>query len=352
LSFRQALAAKAFAHTASYDAAIARFLSQHPEQGAPRDWPDFFPLVLVRTGLELRYGENPHQKGAFYRDPEDPEPGIAEAELVQGKPLSYNNIADADAAYACVRDLPAAGCVIVKHMNPCGAAVGATPEEAYAKALACDPTSAFGGIVAFNAPVDRAAAERIIEIFTEIVIAPAFDEEALAVFAQRKNLRVLRLPHAEPIRTGFEMRRVCGGMLVQARDAGMPDLAAAEQVGARAPSADELRDLTLAWAVVKHARSNAIVIAKGGATVGIGAGLTSRVLAARLAVEQAGERAEGAVAASAAFCPFRDGVDVLARAGVVAIAQPGGSVRDEEVIAAAREHGIAMLLTRRRAFRH
>jgi len=351
-ALRRTLAAKAFAHTAAYDGAIAGYLSSLAADGSRRALPDLLHLALVRAPWSLRYGENPHQEAAFYADLEDSERGIADGRLLQGKALSFNNIADADAAYACVRDLPQPACVIVKHMNPCGAAVGANAADAYRRAYEADPVSAFGGIVAFNVPVDAEAAEEIAKVFTEVVIAPGFDDAARKALAKKKNLRLLAMPHAAPIAGGWDLRRVAGGLLVQRRDAGVVRKEACRVVTKRAPSDEEWRDLLFAWAIVKHLKSNAIALAHRQATVGLGMGQTSRVVAARLAVEQAKERAQGAVAASDAFFPFRDGVDALAEAGVRAVIQPGGSVRDAEVIAAADEHGIAMVFTDRRAFRH
>jgi phosphoribosylaminoimidazolecarboxamide formyltransferase/IMP cyclohydrolase len=312
----------------------------------------------VRT---LRYGENPHQKAAFYRT--DPRPGVATAVQVQGKELSYNNIADTDAAYECAAEFEGPAIVIVKHANPCGVATGPTLSAAWERALACDPVSAFGGIVAANRPLDEAAAERIAAIFTEVVIAPDATEAAKAVFARKRNLRLLLaggLP--DPAAPGLAFRSVSGGFLAQTRDDGRIDAASLRVVTKRAPTDAERADLLFAFRVAKHVKSNAIVYAKGGATVGIGAGQMSRVDSARIAAWKAAEAAKaaglpepltkGSVVASDAFFPFADGLISAAEAGATAVIQPGGSVRDEEVIAAADARGLAMVFTGMRHFRH
>jgi len=356
LATRRRLAAEAYARTAAYDAAIARwFATANDVLFPPRA---AFAGTLAQT---LRYGENPHQKAAFYRT--ENRPGVATARQVQGKELSYNNIADTDAAYECAAEFDQPAIVIVKHANPCGAATGPTLAAAWERALACDPVSAFGGIVAANRPLDEAAAERIAAIFTEVVIAPDASEAARAVFARKRNLRLLLaggLP--DPASPGLAFRSVSGGFLAQTRDGGRVDAASLRVVTKRAPTEAELADLVFAFRVAKHVKSNAIVYAKGGATVGIGAGQMSRVDSARIAAWKSAEAAKaaglaeplarGSVVASDAFFPFADGLVSAAEAGATAVIQPGGSVRDEEVIAAADERGLAMVFTGMRHFRH
>ena len=337
---RRALAAAAFAHTARYDVAIASWMG---ERG----------LFAGRLAGTMRYGENPHQSAALYLDGSGA-PGPATAERVQGKDLSYNNVADADAAFALASEFERPAVVIVKHANPCGAALGETLAAAHARALACDPTSAFGGIVAVNRPLDRAAAEAIAGVFTEVVIAPAADEGAREVLAGRPNLRLLLTGRmADPHMGGFQVRSVAGGLLVQSTD----DATASEfqVVTRRAPGERETADLRFAFTVAKHVKSNAIVLAKDGATLGIGAGQMSRVDSSRIAAMKAagaGHSTEDAVVASDAFFPFADGLVAAAEAGATALIQPGGSKRDEEVIAAADERGLAMVFTGMRHFRH
>ena len=359
LALRRRLAANAYARTAAYDAAISNWLLRETGVEAPR--------AFALGGLlaqALRYGENPHQTAGFYRLAE-PQFGVATARQIQGKALSYNNINDTDAAIECVaefeRDRPA--CVIVKHANPCGVAIGSDLVEAYRKALRCDPTSAFGGIVAVNRRLDHASATAIAGIFTEVVVAPEADEAALGVFAAKKNLRLLLtggLP--DPAAAGLAVRTVGGGFLVQSRDAAVLAESELKTVTRRAPTRAELEDLEFAWRVCKHVKSNAIVYAKDGASVGIGAGQMSRVDAARIAAWKAVEAAKaaglneslakGAVVASDAFFPFPDGLLAAIEAGATAVIQPGGSLRDPEVIAAADEAGIAMVFTGVRHFRH
>ena len=357
-ALRRRLAAKAFARLSAYDATVARWMAH---QTGPDDLPVDHTVWHSLGGkrvLAMRYGENPHQSASFYRSGAGG--GLADAELLQGKALSYNNVADADAAWGAVQDFKAKpSVVIVKHANPCGIARGATLAEAYEAARRCDPVSAFGGVVALSAALDGEAAGRIAQIFTEVVIAPAITDEARDILAAKPNLRVLIAPPSEPAPL---IRTVAGGFLVQ--DADTADLA---DVGitvptTRAPTNEEMADLAFAWAAVKHVKSNAIVYAKGGATVGIGAGQMSRVDAARIgawkaedAAREAGEptpRTKGAVAASDAFFPFADGLDLIAASGVTAVIQPGGSRRDPEVIAAANTHNIAMVFTGIRHFRH
>jgi phosphoribosylaminoimidazolecarboxamide formyltransferase / IMP cyclohydrolase len=337
---RRRLALEAFAHTAAYDAAIATYLAG-----------DDLPEVLVVRGTkmaELRYGENPHQIAALYGDPGAPS-GLVAAEQLHGKELSYNNVMDADAAWRLVLELDRPGAVIIKHSNPCGAAVADSMAAAYLRAFDCDRTSAFGGIVALNERCDVDSARRIAEIFTEVVIAPDFDFDALDVLTEKKNVRLLRAPvewHED-----FQLRRVAGGLLVQSPDG--PDALDQVKVVTRAqPTDDQWTDLRFAWTVAKHVKSNAIVLAKDRTAFGVGAGQMSRVEATELAARRAGGRAAGSVCASDAFFPFRDGLDAAVAAGAVAVIQPGGSVRDDEVIAAADEHGIPMVFTGRRHFRH
>jgi phosphoribosylaminoimidazolecarboxamide formyltransferase/IMP cyclohydrolase len=350
---RRRLAAKAFAHTAQYDANVAAWLRSQQGDTA---WPASLALGFSNR-QELRYGENPHQDAAFYRDPLAPGAGIATAVQLQGKELSFNNIADADTAIECVRQFTGPACVIVKHANPCGAAEARDILAAYGRAYAPDPTSAFGGIIAFNRPLDAVTAAAILERqFVEVIAAPEIEPEAAAVLAAKANVRVLKTGDLTgPSPAGFELRSVAGGLLVQTRDRGMVEAGALRVVTRRAPSAGELADLLFAWRICKFVKSNAIVFAKDGATVGIGAGQTSRVVSTRIAAlkaADAGLSVAGCCMASDAFFPFRDGLDAAAGAGARAVIQPGGSLRDAEVIAAADEHGIAMVFTGMRHFRH
>ncbi len=305
---------------------------------------------------DLRYGENPHQDAAFYRDLNAKPGAIATFRQLQGKELSYNNIGDADAAWECVKTFADPGCVIVKHANPCGVAIAGTPLEAYRKALATDPVSAFGGIIAFNRPVDAATLDAVAAQFLEVLIAPAYAPDALAVIAQKKNVRVLEVPVAAgPADGQLDLKRVGGGLLLQAADARnvLPD--ELKVVTRKAPTAEQLSDLMFAWRVAKFVKSNAIVYCGGGRTLGVGAGQMSRVDSTRIAAMKA-KNADlslaGSVVASDAFFPFRDGLDVVADNGAVAVIQPGGSVRDDEVIAAADERGLSMVFTGIRHFRH
>jgi phosphoribosylaminoimidazolecarboxamide formyltransferase / IMP cyclohydrolase len=360
IKLRRHLAAKAFARTAAYDAAIANWFAQELNETAP-DYRAFGGRLIE----PLRYGENPHQSAAFYRAPVA-RFGVATARQAQGKQLSYNNINDTDAAYECVAEFdPArtAACAIIKHANPCGVAEGGTLVEAYRKAFDCDRTSAFGGIVALNRPLDAEAARAITEIFTEVIIAPDASDEAIAIVGAKKNLRLLLaggLP--DPRAAGLTAKTVAGGLLVQSRDNAVVDDMELKPVTKRAPSNAELRDLRFAFRVAKHVKSNTIVYAKDRATVGIGAGQMSRVDAARIAARKAEDAAKelgrkepltrGAVVASDAFFPFADGLLVAIAAGATAVIQPGGSVRDDEVIKAADDHGVAMVFTGTRHFRH
>ena len=360
LALRRRLAAKAYARTAAYDAAIANWFANAVKDDAP-EYRTFGGRLIGK----LRYGENPHQSAAFYRTP-DMRFGVATARQAQGKQLSYNNINDTDAAYECVAEFDAArtaACAIVKHANPCGVAEDDSLHGAYRKALACDPVSAYGGIVALNRTLDAEAARAITEIFTEVIIAPDATADAIAIVGAKKNLRLLLaggLP--DPRGAGFVAKTVAGGLLVQTRDNAVADDMDLKPVTKRAPTNAELRDLRFAFRVAKHVKSNTIVYAKDSATVGIGAGQMSRVDAARIAARKAQDAAKkaglkepatkGSVVASDAFFPFADGLLVAIEAGATAVIQPGGSVRDDEVIKAADDHGIAMVFTGTRHFRH
>src|SRR4051794_3044345 len=360
LDLRRKLAAKAYARTATYDAAISNWFAQQLADPAPD-----YRAVGGRLAEALRYGENPHQSAAFYRTP-DVRTGVATARQVQGKQLSYNNINDTDAAYECVAEFDpkrTAACAIIKHANPCGVAEGGSLLDAYRKALACDPVSAFGGIVALNRKLDAEAARAIAEVFPEVIIAPDADEEAIAIVGGKKNLRLLLtggLP--DPRAQGMLVKSVAGGMLVQSRDNAVVGDMTLKVVTKRAPTNAERSDLAFAFRVAKHVKSNTIVYAKDLATVGIGAGQMSRIDSARIAARKAQDAAEamglkepltkGSVVASDAFFPFADGLLVAIEAGATAVIQPGGSMRDDEVIKAADDHGIAMVLTGTRHFKH
>ena len=360
LKLRKRLAAKAYARTAAYDAAISNWFASKLKIDAP----DFraFGGKLIQA---LRYGENPHQNAAFYKTPEK-RPGVATARQLQGKELSYNNINDTDAAYECIGEFDAkrtAACVIVKHANPCGVAEGSDLASAYRKALACDSTSAYGGIIAFNRTLDADAANAVAGIFTEVIIAPNATEEAIAIIGKRKNLRLLLaggLP--DPRRMGLTAKTVAGGLLVQSRDNAVVDDMTLKVATKRAPTDSEMHDLKFAFRVAKHVKSNTIVYAKDLATVGIGAGQMSRIDSARIAARKAEDAAKelklsapmtkGSVVASDAFFPFADGLLVAIEAGATAVIQPGGSMRDDDVIKAADDHGIAMVFTGTRHFKH
>ena len=359
-AFRQRLALTAYARTAAYDAAVSTWMAGALEETAPRR-----RAFAGRLAQTLRYGENPHQAAAFYVDGSD-RPGVATARQWQGKELSYNNINDTDAAFELVAEFdPAAGpaCAIIKHANPCGVARGETLAEAYRRAFDCDRTSAFGGIVALNRPLDGATAEEIVQIFTEVVIAPDADEDARKVFAAKKNLRLLTTGGLPDVTAAaLSLRQVSGGFLVQDRDNGIIGRDDLKVVSKRAPRQEELADMLFAWKVAKHVKSNAIIYAKDGATVGVGAGQMSRVDSTRIAARKAQDMAEvlglsepltrGSVVASDAFFPFPDGLLTAAEAGATAVIQPGGSMRDDEVIAAADEAGLAVVFTAMRHFRH
>jgi phosphoribosylaminoimidazolecarboxamide formyltransferase / IMP cyclohydrolase len=351
---RQRLAAKAFAHTAAYDAAVASYLARVTEQAAS-EFPQSLALHF-RKNQDLRYGENPHQQAAFYTVADAQGASIGSSRQLQGKTLSYNNIADGDTAFECVRQFDEPACVIVKHANPCGVALASDTLTAYDKAYRTDPTSAFGGIIAFNRPLNANTARAIVERqFVELIIAPEIDADALEICARKENVRVLTTGGLAPSRLKYEYRSVNGGLLVQGRDEGMVTKSQLKVVTKRQPSPAELDDLMFAWQVCKYVKSNAIVYVKERTTLGIGAGQMSRVVSSRIAAMKAkdeGLTVAGAVMASDAFFPFRDGLDVAAEFGIRAVIQPGGSMRDNEVIAAADEHGIAMVLTGMRHFRH
>ncbi|MEM9620730.1 MAG: bifunctional phosphoribosylaminoimidazolecarboxamide formyltransferase/IMP cyclohydrolase [Pseudomonadota bacterium] len=350
LALRRSFAVKAFRHTAQYDATVSGYL------GAAEVLPDSLSLTFEKMD-EMRYGENPHQQAAFYREVSGDHTGsIAAYQQLQGKALSYNNIADTDAALECVKVFSEPACVIVKHANPCGVGEAGDISQAYAKAFATDPTSAFGGIIAFNRPLDSATLETVLEKqFVEVVIAPEVDAAAVEVAKQKKNVRLLSCGQWQAPQRGLEYKRVGGGLLVQSADELCLDEDALAVVTAQQPSEAQMADLLFAWKVAWFVKSNAIVYARDGQTIGVGAGQMSRVISARIAglkAEAEGLSVPGAVMASDAFFPFRDSIDAAAQAGITAIIQPGGSMRDAEVIAAADEHGIAMVFTGVRHFRH
>jgi phosphoribosylaminoimidazolecarboxamide formyltransferase/IMP cyclohydrolase len=355
------LAKKVFAHTAQYDGAIANYLSSLDDaldHKARSAYPDTLHLAFEKV-QEMRYGENPHQSAAFYKDIQPVAGALANYKQLQGKELSYNNIADADSAWECVKSFAnnaggAAACVIIKHANPCGVAVGVNALEAYQKAFKTDPSSAFGGIIAFNVPCDGAAAQEISKQFVEVLIAPSFSDEAKAIFAAKQNVRLLEIPLGDGFNT-FDFKRVGGGLLVQSPDAKNILESEMRVVSKRLPTPSEMNDMLFAWRVAKFVKSNAIVYCANGMTLGIGAGQMSRVDSARMAsikAENAGLSLKGSAVASDAFFPFRDGLDVVVNGGASCAIQPGGSMRDDEIIAAANEHGIAMIFTGTRHFRH
>jgi phosphoribosylaminoimidazolecarboxamide formyltransferase/IMP cyclohydrolase len=352
---------KAFGHTAAYDAAISEYLTaRETPDGEPAHFPGTIAAVYAKA-QDLRYGENPHQAGAFYRAAREPEePTVAFARVLQGKELSYNNLLDLEASLAAVKEFDEVACVVIKHNTPCGVAVGGTPAEAFARARACDPVSAFGGIVALNRPVDAAAAKELTDLFLECVIAPAYDEAARAALGAKKNLRLLEAPRLAQPRSSWrrrpeearELRSIPGGLLVMDRDLGSVRRADCKVMTKRAPTEQEWKDLLFAWKVVKHVKSNAIVFARDDRTVAIGGGQTSRVESVKTAVMKAQLPVKGSSVGSDAFFPFKDGVEAIIQAGATAIIQPGGSVRDAEVIEAADAAGIAMVATGMRHFRH
>jgi phosphoribosylaminoimidazolecarboxamide formyltransferase/IMP cyclohydrolase len=359
-ALRLELAAKVYAHTAAYDGAIANYLSSlaqaEPEQEQTPQlavWPRTLTIQTQQVQT-LRYGENPHQSAAFYVDTPRGAGQLGSYRQLQGKELSYNNIADADAAWECVRSFDQPACVIVKHANPCGVAVADNALAAYQQAFKTDPTSAFGGIIAFNQPVDAATANAVSAQFVEVLLAPAYSSEALAIFAAKKNVRVLEIPQGEA-HNALDVKRIGGGWLVQTPDDFQVADDALKVVTDMAPSEQQWKDLRFAWKVAKYVKSNAIVFVGNGMTLGVGAGQMSRIDSARIAsikADNAGLSLKGSAVASDAFFPFRDGLDVVAEAGATCVIQPGGSVRDDEVIAAANERGIAMVFTSTRHFRH
>ena len=354
LATRFDLAIKAYEHTAAYDGAIANYFGKQVPGGS-ENFARTFNTQMHKV-QEMRYGENPHQQAAFYVEANPAEAGIATARQIQGKELSYNNVADTDAALECVKNFSEPACVIVKHANPCGVAVAADIGSAYDLAFATDPESAFGGIIAFNRELDAATAAVIVERqFVEVIIAPSVSDEAATVVADKKNVRLLVCGEWSAPGAALDYKRVNGGLLIQDRDLGMVTLDDLQVVSKIQPSEQQLADLLFAWKVAKYVKSNAIIYAHNGQTVGVGAGQMSRINSARIAAikaEHAGLAVTGSVMASDAFFPFRDGIDNAGQAGIAAVIQPGGSIRDEEVIAAADEHGMAMVFTGMRHFRH
>ena len=357
---RLQLATKVYAHTSAYDGAIANYLSslnvaEPAQETAParNTWPNILTLQVYQKQV-LRYGENSQQRSAFYVDPYCPAGLLSNFVQLQGKELSYNNIADSDAAWDCVRSFEAPACVIVKHANPCGVATAEGPLEAYLKAFKTDPTSAFGGIIAFNRKVDLATAQAVSGQFVEVLLAPAYDQDALALLASKKNVRVLEVPMGDG-QNDIDVKRVGGGWLVQTPDFETVKAEDMRVVTRKQPTAEQMRDLMFAWKVAKYVKSNAIVFCGDSMTLGVGAGQMSRIDSARIAsikAENAGLTLKGSAVASDAFFPFRDGLDVVIDAGASCVIQPGGSMRDDEVISAANERGIAMVLTGMRHFRH
>jgi phosphoribosylaminoimidazolecarboxamide formyltransferase/IMP cyclohydrolase len=352
IDVRRRLAAKAYAHTASYDTAITKYLSNSLGDDPLGDRILYSGSLVER----MRYGENPHQSAAFYIDQQAPMGSLATAEQLQGKALSYNNIADSDAALECVKQFAAPACVIVKHANPCGVAVAGNIHEAYEKAFKTDPTSAFGGIIAFNQPLDATTAKAIIDRqFVEVIVAPAIDDEAATVLSNKKNVRVLKTGDWADSAPGFDFKKVSGGLLVQGSDMGKIGESDLKVVTKLAPTPQQIEDMLFAWTVVKYVKSNAIIFCKDNMTIGVGAGQMSRVYSTKIAAIKAADEnleVKGSVMASDAFFPFRDGIDAAAETGIAAIIQPGGSMRDDEVIEAANEHGLAMVFTGMRHFRH
>lgn len=349
---RRELAMKVFQHTARYDGLIAGYLEKQVQGGEVK-----FPKLLslqFELAETLRYGENPHQQGAFYRELTSSEPSVSRGTILHGKAMSYNNFLDANSALELAKEYDECAVAIIKHNNPCGVALGETPVEAYIKARETDPISAFGGVIAFNRPVDIAAAKEITSTFVEVVIAPGFAEDALAELKRKKDLRLLDVgPLAKVTQDGYDLKKLVGGLIVQDRDLGvLTDLKALKVPTLRKPTEEEYAACAFAWKVCKHVKSNAIIYAKPGQTVGIGAGQMSRVDSVKLAAMKAQMPVKGCVMASDAFFPFRDGLDAAAQAGITAVIQPGGSIRDAEVVKAADEHGLAMILTGMRHFRH
>lgn len=356
LKTRFMLAAKAFEHTAKYDGAISNYMGRINEKGQKQEFPRTYN-IQVKKVQDMRYGENPHQKAAFYAEENPKEASVSTSKQIQGKELSFNNIADTDAALECVKQFDEPACVIVKHANPCGVAVDENILQAYQRAFQTDPTSAFGGIIAVNKPLDMWAASQIIERqFVEVLIAPKIEEDAIPILEQKKNVRVLECGMwGKPDTTSYDYKRLNGGLLIQNRDLGMVTENDLKVVTDRQPTDKEIEDLLFTWKVAKYVKSNAIVYGKDKMTIGVGAGQMSRVYSARIAAIKAADaelQVKGSVMASDAFFPFRDGLDSAAEVGVTAVIQPGGSMRDDEVIKAANEHGIAMVFTGMRHFRH
>lgn len=347
---RLGLAKKVFEHTARYDALIADYLRGITEK--ERTFPGFFTMPLKRAAV-LRYGENPHQKAAIYKERTS---GISlvDAKVLQGKEMSFNNYLDSHSALLLVLEFDKKACAVIKHNNPCGVATAPTPADAYKKAIKTDPVSAFGGVVAFNAEVDEAAADEMKDLFLEVVIAPSFTKGSLEIFSKKPNVRLLELPDIveKKLPGGWDMKRIAGGLLLQGWDYSSEDVISLKAATKRQPSGDELEALSFAWKVCKHVKSNAIIYAFKDRTVGIGIGQTSRVYSAKIGAINACESVEGSVVASDGFFPFRDGIDVLKEVGVTAVVQPGGSMRDDEVIKAADEYNMAMIITGTRHFRH
>jgi phosphoribosylaminoimidazolecarboxamide formyltransferase/IMP cyclohydrolase len=354
-AMRRDLARKVFQHTSRYDGMIAGYLERQGAAG-PLHFPSVLTLQFEKV-QNLRYGENPHQQGAFYRDFGAGEPGVARARQLHGKEMSYNNFLDANSALELVKEYQETAAVIVKHNNPCGAAVASSPREAYVAARETDPTSAFGGVIAFNTSVDLAAAKEITATFVEVVVAPGFEEDALAELKRKKDLRLMVVGALRTdVRSGpdqLDLKKIVGGLILQDRDLGaIADVRALKVASKRAPTDEEYRAFAFAWKVCKHVKSNAIVFARPDRTVGIGAGQMSRVDSVKLAMLKAASPLKGCVMASDAFFPFRDGIDAAAQAGITAVIQPGGSIRDEEIVKAIDEHNMAMVLTGMRHFRH
>jgi phosphoribosylaminoimidazolecarboxamide formyltransferase/IMP cyclohydrolase len=349
---RRELALKVFQHTARYDSLIAGYLEKQV-QGSEVKFPKILSLQFERAEM-LRYGENPHQQGAFYRELHSTEPSVSRGRILHGKAMSYNNFLDANSALELAKEYDEIAVAIIKHNNPCGVALGVTPVEAYLKARETDPISAFGGVIAFNRPVDLAAAKEITSTFVEVVIAPGFADDALAELKRKKDLRLLDVgPLTNVKQVGFDLKKLVGGLIVQDRDLGvLTDLKTLNVPTLRKPTDEEYAACAFAWKVCKHVKSNAIVYAKPGQTVGIGAGQMSRVDSVKLAVMKAQMPIKGCVMASDAFFPFRDGLDAAAQAGITAVIQPGGSIRDAEIVKAADEQGLTMILTGMRHFRH
>jgi len=356
LKTRYQLAEKAFHHTASYDSAIANYLGKMNEKGQKQEFPRSFHFHVKKI-QDMRYGENPHQKAAFYAEENPKEASVSTSRQIQGKELSFNNIADTDAALECVKQFDEPACVIVKHANPCGVAIDENILQAYQRAFQTDPTSAFGGIIAVNKPLDMWAASQIIEKqFVEVLIAPKIEEDAISILEQKKNVRVLECGMWNKLdASSYDFKRLVGGLLVQNRDLGMVTEKDLKVVTERHPTDQEIEDMLFTWKVAKFVKSNAIVFGKDKMTIGVGAGQMSRVYSTRIAsikAKDAGLQVKGSVMASDAFLPFRDGLDEAAKEGITAVIQPGGSMRDDEVIKAANEHGIAMVFTGMRHFRH